>query len=132
MLPTCANLKDATVLIVDDEHHIQDLLVATFSRVGAKPKAFDEAESCLAYLHDHPADVRLIISDQSLPGMSGLDLAHAVRSGGSATPFIIASGFSQTLDARTVEQLKPCRWLNKPYEIAEILVQASRLVGDPA
>jgi len=130
MLPPCANLKDAIVLIVDDEHDIQDLLMASFSRVGAKPRAFDGAEACLGYLREHPEGVRLIISDQAMPGMTGLDLAKKLRSDGASTPVIIASGFSQSLDAGTVEQLKPCRWVNKPYEITEILAQASRLAGE--
>lgn len=132
MLPPCANLKDAVVLIVDDEQNIQDLLVASFTRIGAKPLAFDGAEACLGYLREHPEGARLIISDQAMPGMTGLDLAKKLRSDGSSTPLIIASGFSQTLDARTVEQLMPCRWVNKPYEITEILMQASRLADSPA
>ncbi len=39
------------------------------------------------------------------------------------------SGFNRVVDAKVVEELQPCRFLRKPFEIADLLREASLLVA---
>lgn len=66
-----------SLLIVEDEAAIRDLLDFTFSRAGYEVITADTAEQALRLLKDQIPNLAII--DWMLPGMSGLDLTHLLR-----------------------------------------------------
>ena len=71
------------ILVVDDETDVRVLFEQQFRREirsGAFSFSFAySGEEALGYLHDHPSEVVLILSDINMPGMSGLELLRHVR-----------------------------------------------------
>lgn len=75
--PTFSAVAGSTILVVEDEPDIRELVVFTLERAGFSVAAVDSAEAAVARL-DGPAPA-LVIIDWMLPGMSGVDLAHRLR-----------------------------------------------------
>ena len=67
-----------TILIVEDDLEIQDLLSFTVSRAGFKSKPVNSSEEAIRSLDSSIPE--LIIADWMLPGMNGIDLARFIRS----------------------------------------------------
>jgi CheY-like chemotaxis protein len=70
-------LIGASVLVVDDDSDVRDLLRASFERQGAIVSAAASVEDALAILMAHPVD--LIVSDIGMPNRDGYSLISAVR-----------------------------------------------------
>ena len=71
------------ILVVDDETDVRILFEQRFRReIRSGEFTFSFAysgEEALSFLHDHPSEVVLILSDINMPGMSGLELLRKVR-----------------------------------------------------
>jgi len=71
------------ILVVDDEHDIQDLFEQRFRKeIRTGEMHFDFAfsgEEALTYLELHHQEAVLILSDINMPGMSGLELLRSIK-----------------------------------------------------
>jgi two-component system response regulator FixJ len=67
-----------TVLVVDGDSRDRSDIVALLERVGFNIKTYDSAEALLEAV-DETTSRACVISEMSLPGMSGLDLTHSLR-----------------------------------------------------
>ena len=79
-----------SVLIVDDHAQFRTLMRAVFERAGAEVREAMNGEAAIAAFEGAPADV--VLMDQSMPGISGVALAAALRARSSAVRLILASG----------------------------------------
>ena len=127
--PRPSVLADLAVFVIDDEEFIAQLTAKVLLTAGAKPTVFTSAQDCLATLRVNPRGAALIVTDQTMPGMTGVEFAEAIRALGIPTPVIIASGYTGAVDPRTLRNLEPCRFLAKPFEMEVLLVEAAALVG---
>ncbi len=87
------------VLLVDDSAFFRNLLTPLLSVAGYEVTAVDGGEEALA-LRDSGQDFDVIISDIEMPGMSGFDLAEAIRQGERwrDIPLVALSGYSSQQD----------------------------------
>lgn len=84
------------VLVVDDEHVIADTLTAILSRSGfTVMPAYDGASALQIARAISPG---LLITDVFMPGMSGIDLAIAMRAAHRDCKVLLFSGQASTLD----------------------------------
>ncbi|MEQ1948172.1 MAG: response regulator [Bryobacteraceae bacterium] len=86
-------MNSARLLLVDDEPALGDLLKRFLERHGYAVDTFRDAESALLALTQDPARYALLITDLTLPGMSGEELVVKVREQTPTLPAIIASGY---------------------------------------
>jgi DNA-binding NtrC family response regulator len=116
------------IAVVDDEVDLLDnfksLLADQFQvRAFSSPAEFLQA---LPELRQQ--NIRLLISDFKMPGMTGLEMIQKAHSEFPTLPFIILSGF---LDKKTVleaVELGVFRLLEKPCEPAELLSSIDQLL----
>ncbi|OWP61363.1 response regulator [Hymenobacter amundsenii] len=82
------------ILVVDDEPDVRTLFEQRFRReIRSGTFTFSFAysgEEALDFLHGHPSEVVLILSDINMPGMSGLELLRQIRQEYAAPPPPIA------------------------------------------
>jgi CheY-like chemotaxis protein len=78
-----STLAGIGVLIVEDSPSSRDWLVETLKRVGAHVHAVDNGMNALEILrsHDAPQKIDLLLSDMTLPHMSGVELTRRIRAG---------------------------------------------------
>ena len=79
------------VLVVDDQEIICELIAAHLSGDGHEPTTLSDAIEALAQFDGGNFD--LVITDQSMPGMSGEQLATKIKEKKPGTPVIMLTGF---------------------------------------
>ena len=79
------------ILVVDDQDIIRELIQQQLAEDGHRVEIAGSGEEALAKMGDHEFD--LIVTDQSMPGMTGDELAVAAKDRRPGTPVILLTGF---------------------------------------
>jgi PAS domain S-box-containing protein len=109
------------VLLVDDEEHIRVIAAEMLTELGLTVREADSAATALRAL-DEGLQPDLLITDHLMPGMTGVDLARAVRARLPKTKVLIVSGFAEE------EGLDPALpRLTKPFVQGELLAALTGL-----
>ena len=102
------------ILVVDDDETIRDTLYDLLSEEHDCQTA-ESAEEALARLEVDDYDV--VLTDISMPGLSGLELLGQVRQRYPNTPVIIISGIADQEHAQGLIRLGAFEYLLKPFRI---------------
>ncbi len=121
------NLPQGTehILVVDDEPMIAEIIVEGLQSLGYRVTSFTDPHEALLQFGSAPDEYDLILSDLTMPTMTGADLLHAARSIRTNVPFVLCTGYS--LD-NTVTDLDPAQFsavIPKPVS-ARVLAVAVR------
>jgi PAS domain S-box-containing protein len=81
------------ILYLDDDESLTFLIRRLLERRGCRVSGYIDQHEALTALRADPAGFDLVVTDYNMPGMSGLDVAHAVRAIRADLPVAIASGF---------------------------------------
>lgn len=127
-----------TILLVDDEESVRNLVVATLSGLGYRLLLARDSDQALQISDAHPGAVHLLIVDQVMPPfMSGPELAGCIRMLRPEIKVLYISGYDAS-DA-VVDELGDARadFLPKPFSPELLVRKVGRLVGqavagDPA
>lgn len=121
MLPE--NLKDATVVLVDDTPANLRLLESSMKAFGLrKVQAFSDSAVALAWLQGRSWD--LLVLDLDMPAPSGFDILNALaQRDRSAMPIIIVSALSRPEDRRRGLSLGANDYICKPLDLPELLLR---------
>lgn len=106
------------VLCVDDEPANVALMVTLLRSLGYSPRGAASPRAALEMLEAEPAAFAALVTDLSMPEMSGLDLARAARALRDDLPVVVCSGFFGPRDERLVDELGAASTLAKPFERA--------------
>lgn len=106
---------ERTLLLVDDEDNILSALRRVFRREGYRILCADGGEAALGLLNEH--EVGVIVSDQRMPGMSGVDFLSRVKARYPDTVRIVLSGYTE-LESITeaINRGAIYKFLTKPWE----------------
>ncbi|MFO7177947.1 MAG: PAS domain-containing protein, partial [Pseudomonadota bacterium] len=110
------------ILVVDDEESVAILTKTALDSLGYRATHVTSVEDFLRAFEASPSSYRLILTDQTMPRLSGLDLARRVRAAGHTIPIIIATGFSRKLTPEAVATIGHAARLSKPFELHELAV----------
>jgi two-component system OmpR family response regulator len=106
------------VLLVDDEQDLADMAAFLLQARGLEVLVAYSAHEALQMLQKD-GGVDAIVSDIMMPGMTGLQLADAVRELFPNVKIVLTSGY--TLPASLMDRERPYLYTPKPYQIETIL-----------
>jgi CheY-like chemotaxis protein len=120
-LMNAQRLHDARqkVLVVDDDAPFRELLTELLETVDYDVWTAEDGLAGLDALYNGPFD--LILVDNRMPRMTGLDMAACIRKTDTVTPIILITGDSYTLDPEIVARAGVTEVLPKPLKIDEFL-----------
>jgi len=81
------------LLLVDDERTLLNLLKRYLERQGHEVEICESAEQALAVFERDPQHFEMVITDLTLPGVSGAELVKRIRTKHSSLPALISSGY---------------------------------------
>jgi DNA-binding NtrC family response regulator len=114
------------VLIVDDDEAIRDNLFELLSETYICQTA-ETAEQALVRLETDTYDV--VLTDISMPGLSGLELLGHVRQKFPNTPVIIISGISDQEHAQGLIKLGAFDFFLKPFNLEVVEKSVTRAIA---
>ena len=108
------------ILFVDDERGVLDLLAATFpASAGWEPLSASSGEEALAVLATRQVD--LLVTDQRMPGMTGVELIARARQLQPDLCAIVLSAYTEPQDVvAAINQGQVYRYVVKPWETREL------------
>lgn len=118
----------ATILVVEDQSAMRDLIrhmleSSSFAVIGA-----ETAEAGLALLESHP-EISLAIIDMVMPGMSGLDLAAELNRRRPGLQILYISGFVTSIAMQAIADRSPEVVLLKPFTEPRLVGRVRSLLG---
>jgi putative two-component system response regulator len=114
-----------TVLVVDDDDDIREILSCGISSSGCRCLTADSAESALKVLASQPVEV--VISDVQMEGMSGLELCRYVKEDFDADVIII-TGLVNNFAYEEIIAQGASDFIEKPIRLAEIVARLKRVL----
>ncbi len=115
-----------TCLVIDDKSFLAEALHDILCSLGHEAAMTTSGAEGLALLADRRFDI--VLTDLGMPGMSGWDVAMAVKAGWPELPVILVTGWGDTLGREGIEGTGVDLILTKPYTI-EQLTQALAIVA---
>jgi DNA-binding NtrC family response regulator len=115
-----------TLLIVDDDNLVRDTLHELLSATNECHTA-DRAEQALAYLDIETYDV--VLTDISMPELSGRELLKYIQAQHPATPVIVISGESSEADAQELIEAGAFAYFAKPFKLEDIEEAVERAIA---
>jgi DNA-binding response OmpR family regulator len=107
------------ILLVDDNEDLRALNAEVLERAGFQVDTAEDGTAAWKALKTNRYDA--LITDNTMPGITGLDLIRKVRSEDMTLPVILASGTVPAEELNRSPWLQVDALLPKPYTIAELL-----------
>ncbi|HEX9910544.1 MAG TPA: response regulator [Desulfatiglandales bacterium] len=112
-------MKDARILLVDDEAVFANNMSKLLSRRGYQVTAVNSGDEALRALMDNSFDVMVL--DLKMPGMDGIATMHEMKKLGLFTEVLILTGHGSIDTALEAIQIGAYDYVTKPCEIAELV-----------
>jgi PAS domain S-box-containing protein len=116
------------ILVVDDEPELANLLCRVLSQNGYRPTGLSDSREALRLVLEDPGCFDLVVTDQTMPGMLGVDLAQAIWEVAPGLPILLTSGFSENITAEDVLQLGFSAFLAKPVGLPRLTREIRRVL----
>ena len=112
-----------TVVVVDDEPAVAHVVERALQHYGHVVHVFNNPEPALQFIQQQPSAVDLLITDQTMPGMTGDLLAESVHALRAELPVLILTGFSHRLTPERIAASRAHAVMLKPVELAVLKKQ---------
>jgi two-component system, cell cycle sensor histidine kinase and response regulator CckA len=112
------------ILIVDDEDILIELNQQRLSKLGYNVVATTSSADALDIFRKEPDTFDLVITDQTMPNLTGMDLATELLKIRASIPIILCTGHSETVSPEQVKQSGIRAFLMKPLgkqELAQVI-----------
>ena len=102
------------VLVVDDEGTVANMLSQMLKNLGYTPTATDDSITALELIQAEPKKFALVISDLTMPNLTGVELARKTEELTPNLPFILSSGLGDSAMAKASEAPNIKNIIHKP------------------
>jgi diguanylate cyclase (GGDEF)-like protein len=117
--------KKQSLLIVDDEESLLDMLSRSLVNSGYACETFTSGMAVLDRLRSSPADI--LITDIAMPGLAGLDLTREAKRIRPDTMVIIMTGFIDDFSYDQAMEAGASDFIKKPFTLQELLMRLKQV-----
>lgn len=118
---TGGTLAGVRIMVVDDEHAMTTVLQEFLTMQGALTSIYNSPIAALSAFEEHPEQIDLVITDETMPGLSGMLLAEHMLKLQPGLPIILCTGYSEHATATLAEQAGLAGFFHKPLQLNELL-----------
>ena len=118
------------VLVVDDEQAVAAFLSNALARYGYRTTTYTSAEAALDHLREAPDAHDMVLTDVTMPRMSGEDLLREIRRLRADLPVVICTGYSASMTPERAYDLGAAGYLSKPLSVSDLAVQVRRIFDE--
>jgi PAS domain S-box-containing protein len=116
------------VLVVDDEKSIVDMVKEMLETLGYEAVPRYSGADALEAFRGRPESYDLVITDMTMPHMTGIGLAKEILTIRRQIPIILCTGFSDTVNENKIKLLGIKQLLMKPVSMRDLAVAVNKLL----
>jgi PAS domain S-box-containing protein len=124
--PLC--LGKERILYIEDERQVAEVGRRLLAHLGYQVTALNSSVEARELFHSRPQDFDLVITDLTMPQMTGVELAADFVKIRPDLPIILCSGFNESVSPETARQLNIREFLMKPAKIADFAKAIRRVL----
>jgi len=118
--PSPPGTESPHVLLVDDEKLLVELSTELLISQGFRVSGFTDPQAALAAVRQQPMAFDVVITDLTMPGMTGLELAAELRRLRADLPVILASGYGGDVTPERAQRMGIRQVIDKPAPPGEL------------
>jgi CheY-like chemotaxis protein len=118
------------IMLVDDEDAVRIIGAGLLERLGFEVIACARPIEALAAFREAPASFCAVISDLTMPEMTGLELSRHILATRPEVPIILTSGFLHTEAQQKARESGVRCVINKPFKVQELVGQIRAVLGE--
>lgn len=108
-------------MYIDDEEQLAQFIEFALRRAGHHVRTFTSPANALASLREDPHEIDLVVTDATMPAISGLDVAREVVRIRPSLPVVLVSGDLSPDLLRLARKAGVARVLQKPFRVSDLL-----------
>ncbi len=114
-----ANLPGGTetIMFVDDEEELVNMRTRMLEYLGYTVYPVTHPDEALSLVEQEKVNIDLLITDLTMPGMTGLELAREVHNVLPNVPVILCSGYREPVSAEEAKQAGVDKFFSKPHDM---------------
>ena len=114
------------ILCTEDDRDSREMLVAMLQSSGYEVVCANDAEQAYVLINAEQFD--LLLLDNWMPGITGVELVRRIRAAGKATPILFYSGAAAAADMQEALDAGAQGYLTKPIGIGDLVSEIERLI----
>ena len=117
------------ILVVDDEEIITAMLQAILQGLGYQTTLSNNSLDALSLIEKNPGLFDLIITDMTMPHLTGLELAQKILALKVNLPIILCTGFSELINKEQAHAIGIRAYLTKPVSVRELAMTVHQIIA---
>ncbi|MBM9537282.1 ATP-binding response regulator [Desulfobulbus alkaliphilus] len=126
--PSLAPAGEGAVLLVEDHAMMREMAATMLTRLGYEVLVAQDGLEAVDMFTQHADEVRVVLSDLSMPRMDGWELMAALRRIRPDIPVILVSGHDESKVLASGDRERPQVFLRKPYQKAVLKEALERVL----
>jgi len=115
------DLSGLRIMVVDDEQAIGDMLEELLVIRGAYVDVYASPLEALNAFKEQPDSVDVVITDETMPGLTGIHLAKKMLKLKAELPVLLCTGYSDDITKEKIKQAGLLGYFNKPVDIKQLV-----------
>ena len=107
-------------MLIDDEIAILSVTESFLKRLGYDVSVYSDSEEALSAIHENPQKYDMIITDYSMPKISGLAVIKSMKEKMIDVPVILMSGYIDVITEEKIKDYGVEKILTKPISVYEL------------
>lgn len=117
------------ILIVEDEEMLANFMTDLFQSHGYQVTVYTNSARAKEDFANIAADIDLVVTDQTMPEVTGSELAKHILQIKPGLPIVLCTGFSFSIDEKSAYELGITRFLQKPLNSQQLLKEVRALIS---
>lgn len=122
------SLQGIRIMVVDDELYMTAMLHDFLGEHGAEMTTFNSPLAALSFFEKNPQAMDIVITDETMPDLSGLHMAEQMLKLRPTLPIILCTGFSEHATPALAKKAGLAGFLSKPVEMDALVLQIRKLI----
>jgi PAS domain S-box-containing protein len=120
-----------TIMLVDDEETVLSIGSNLLRRLGFVPLAFGFPKDALASFEAEPSSICAVITDLTMPEMTGLELSRLVLAKRPDMPIILTTGYLYSDAQKNAQESGVMCVVTKPFDVKEMISKIRQVLNEP-
>ncbi len=119
------------ILVVDDENDLVDIARKMLEKVGYRVVGRTSSVEAFQVFQNDPHGFDLVLTDKTMPNMTGFELAGKIKKIRSDIPIVVATGFSESIDIDRIKAVGIVSVLKKPLVLKDLAIAIREVLDRP-